>query len=803
MAGPYPELAAALRKSLQKGDKGEVRGNILPLRRNSEGGLRPAMPEMLRQAGIGLLDLLSASSTGEITPEAGEFMTNLTPAGGLSAAVRPSAAGSLGIFGGRLAKTADPEKLAQAETLAALGADRRKIWDDTGWFQGADGKWRFEIDDNISHMKGSGTASELADKRGGTVGDTFYHHDLYEAYPELRSYGFRGEGGRGGNFRSGDLLDPDSTPTISIGDNLEGKGQRSVMLHELTHGVQDQENFARGANPDDMYKFTPAGIQGKTKYLRGQIEHEEKTLADPASRESTKVLAGRLLERYRRELAEVEGREGVNPYAAYRRHAGETEARNVQTRRDMTPDQRRATPPWETQDVPDEQQIVRFGAGGPSLMAALGGKSDALPMDEASRMARALEQGYDTDAYHGTTKSFDEFDPSLTNDIGMHFGTQGQANVAAAHPATGRIMDGANVIPAKLKIQNPLRVGDEFSTLGRQFIARAKKLTLETPGFRANEAERAAIYEAAKQADKARRRGGGDWNIQLNKDNERHRVAYEDAGKRFWDTVQASAKRQGYDGLVYSNRVEGKGDSYVVFEPSQVRSRFAAFDPAKRDSANLLAARVGTGLGPVGLLKAATEGKYGKGPITSLPMDEASRSARAVEQGFNTDVYHGTSGLRAQHHGEPSDKTPDIRSFEAKDPGLGAPGVYVSRNPADASAFAGDYRGITGAVYPLKARGNLASREYYLALSDQGLRVDEIVDRMKKEGFSGFYEDARHDGAVIFDPKNLRSRFAAFDPKKTDSSDLLAARIGTGTGPVGLLQAMQDDPRRRKQDRLR
>jgi hypothetical protein len=104
MAGPYPELAAALRKSLQKGDKGEVRGNILPLRRNSEGGLRPAMPEMLRQAGIGLLDLLSASSTGEITPEAGEFMVNMTPAGGLSAAARPSAVGSLGIFGGNPGK---------------------------------------------------------------------------------------------------------------------------------------------------------------------------------------------------------------------------------------------------------------------------------------------------------------------------------------------------------------------------------------------------------------------------------------------------------------------------------------------------------------------------------------------------------------------------------------------------------------------------------------------------------------------------------------------------------------------------
>jgi hypothetical protein len=167
--------------------------------------------------------------------------------------------------------------------------------------------------------------------------------------------------------------------------------------------------------------------------------------------------------------------------------------------------------------------------------------------------------------------------------------------------------------------------------------------------------------------------------------------------------------------------------------------------------------------------------------------------ARALEGGFDTDVYHGTSGLRAQHHGEPSDKTPDIRAFEAKDPGLGAPGVYVSRNPADASAFAGDYRGITGAVYPLKARGNLASREYYLALSDQGLRVDEIVDRMKKEGFSGFYEDSRHDGAVVFDPKNLRSRFAAFDPANADSSDLLAAVLPSGVGAPAMAESAQGE----------
>jgi hypothetical protein len=52
-----------------------------------------------------------------------------------------------------------------------------------------------------------------------------------------------------------------------------------------------------------------------------------------------------------------------NQHAAYRRLAGETEARNVQTRRDFTPEERRARPPWTTQDVPDEQQIVRYGSG--------------------------------------------------------------------------------------------------------------------------------------------------------------------------------------------------------------------------------------------------------------------------------------------------------------------------------------------------------------------------------------------------------------------------------------------------------
>lgn len=46
-------------------------------------------------------------------------------------------------------------------------------------------------------------------------------------------------------------------------------------------------------------------------------------------------------------------------YDLYRRHAGEVESRNVQSRMNMTPEERRASPPWLTQDVPDAQQIIR------------------------------------------------------------------------------------------------------------------------------------------------------------------------------------------------------------------------------------------------------------------------------------------------------------------------------------------------------------------------------------------------------------------------------------------------------------
>jgi hypothetical protein len=107
----------------------------------------------------------------------------------------------------------------------------------------------------------------------------------------------------------------------------------------------------------------------------------------------------------------------------YRRTAGEVEARNIQTRDAMRMRGEKPGRPWETQDVPDDQQIVRFGSGkaesrpkaGPQKPPAQSGfGGGAAAPDVAAHVAMAKEQGFNTDKvyYHGAAKQFEQFDMS-------------------------------------------------------------------------------------------------------------------------------------------------------------------------------------------------------------------------------------------------------------------------------------------------------------------------------------------------------------------------------------------------------
>jgi hypothetical protein len=84
----------------------------------------------------------------------------------------------------------------------------------------------------------------------------------------------------------------------------------------------------------------------------------------------------------------------LDAFNQYQRLAGEAEARNVQTRRDFTPQQRREAAPWSTLDVPESELIVRRGGVGSRQSSAVGGiRSVNIPNAPEGRVMNAEPGG--------------------------------------------------------------------------------------------------------------------------------------------------------------------------------------------------------------------------------------------------------------------------------------------------------------------------------------------------------------------------------------------------------------------------
>lgn len=262
-------------------------------------------------AGQGAGQAYDAFSQGDI--KKGALATALTALSGVGAVtglpwgkaagdVASEAGRTLNIFAGPTAKTADHAALAKAQELAGAGANRDDVWNQTGWFTGPDGKWRFEIDDSGAQLAGVTALDKpsLFGRRGEPTSATFSgldHRALDEAYGQSPMiYGKYGPGitESGSHIPS---ADPNFAPYLEV-QGPTSQDARSIALHERQHDIQGREGFANG----------------------GQLTGPED----------------------------------------YRRLAGEVEARNVQSRMNMTAAERRAKAPWLTQDVPDDQQIVRY-----------------------------------------------------------------------------------------------------------------------------------------------------------------------------------------------------------------------------------------------------------------------------------------------------------------------------------------------------------------------------------------------------------------------------------------------------------
>jgi hypothetical protein len=157
---------------------------------------------------------------------------------------------------------------------------------------------------------------------------------------------------------------------------------------------------------------------------------------------------------------------------------------------------------------------------------------------------------------------------------------------------------------------------------------------------------------------------------------------------------------------------------------------------------------------------------------------------RARAMGFDTDFQHGSA--------KPSDiEAFDISKTQQSDAGYLGQGVYGGQ--IGMSAYTDG-----GVVYPLKTGksgmyehnmenwnapdnpySTVAERFGMNDLPEKKLIAQQYRKEMMDKGYSGIIDTATPDNSLaqvaIYDPTRIRSRFAAFNPQKRDSADLLAS----------------------------
>jgi hypothetical protein len=196
--------------------------------------------------------------------------------------------------------------------------------------------------------------------------------------------------------------------------------------------------------------------------------------------------------------------------------------------------------------------------------------------------------------------------------------------------------------------------------------------------------------------------------------------------------------------------------------------------------------------------------EYEAAVAKGLDMSQAGRMARAKEMGFDTEtvLYHGTPDSRGiMEEGFKTSK----EKFGMKDPDR----VYFfAENKKVADTYADDrrafdYQGATAETIPvyLKSRNpkvvDWGGRPFRGKEKDgSGFSIRDYIDQARADGHDSViirnvidtYDGKGKASTIraVFDPSNIRSVNAAFDPEKSTSSTLLAAAPFAAVGGAGL-----------------
>lgn len=313
----------------------------------------------------------------------------------------------------------------------------RKIKLATGWERGADGKWRYETADFEYHPKGdarrndkykesewykelhvleeklfngetltdgetkrfdelSARVNAIRDNDRNTeriyLDDYVEDNELFKTYPELKQTKIDFVDLPNEEY-SAKYNSEENRITVNQAKSIDDK---SAIAHEVQHAIQHIEGFAQGSNVDN-YNSVPTS----ENVINDIIDATDGHILDGGGFDNTpegifnalnrKTTYGTILRDYSSELDDIANKYGyetifdlvndIDKFKSrvemYLSEAGEVEARNVEARINMTPEQRRQSLASETEDVAREDQLFIYDNLGASARQGTGALTDS------------------------------------------------------------------------------------------------------------------------------------------------------------------------------------------------------------------------------------------------------------------------------------------------------------------------------------------------------------------------------------------------------------------------------------------
>jgi hypothetical protein len=293
--------------------------------------------------------MLSARGSGiKEVKDAGFRMMKESPLGQKAEAL---GFGSAGTFAGPKALKANFNLKHKTEDMLTQGEPRSVVFAKTGWFKGMDRRSKFEIDDSESRLLPA--AQDIISGKEYKLKDFLRHDELYENYPFLREIPIKQKTLSGGTRGS---VNPE---TNQITLEAIAPDKRGTILHELQHIIQRHENFARGTNMASGWRHKDARFDAQLENAIRSVGYNlHPSFSRPSFIEFSKMMGfksgstnKKLLKEYMDLYKVDEGNKLFNQasdtakYQIYKKFAGEIEARDVASRKDLPLMLRRAKHP--------------------------------------------------------------------------------------------------------------------------------------------------------------------------------------------------------------------------------------------------------------------------------------------------------------------------------------------------------------------------------------------------------------------------------------------------------------------------